>query len=55
MSILKQNREREYRVTGNLVEYHNGIRWLVKETLKSVKKAEDLLLDLNDRKAKGIK
>ena len=52
MRILKPNREKEYKIEGNQVFYWNGEKWLVKETLKSVKKAEDLLVELNGRKNK---
>ena len=40
----------ELRKVDNRVEWYNGLKWLVKETLPTEKKATDKLEELNERK-----
>lgn len=42
-------RELEYKLDGKQILYFNGLKWLVKETCPTIKKAKELLKELNGK------
>lgn len=41
--------KRQHKVEGNQIKYFNGEKWLVRETLKTKKKAEDRIKEMKDK------
>lgn len=40
--------QREHKVEGNQILYFNGLKWLVRETLSTTKKADDRIKEMKD-------